>query len=54
MPRCPQCKSTDLWQDNFWEGCNKCTYLYNAEKALMNGTLPIVPISKSSDNSEDE
>lgn len=28
-PRCPKCGSTNLWDDNLWEGCNNCDYLSN-------------------------
>lgn len=24
---CPKCGSKDLWDDNFWEGCNKCKWV---------------------------
>lgn len=23
---CPRCKSSDIWDDNLWWGCNACGY----------------------------
>ena len=31
-PKCPKCGSTDLWDDNQWEGCNKCSYTFGPGK----------------------
>lgn len=25
-PKCPKCGSSNLWDDNIYEGCNNCDY----------------------------
>ncbi len=38
-PRCPSCGSTDhLWDDNAWEGCNRCGYRGNFGGIVHNGS----------------
>lgn len=40
--KCPKCGSNDLWQDNFWEGCNSCDYAHNCESNFeRRGFTPI-------------
>lgn len=26
---CPECGSTDLWDDEKWFGCNKCKWIHS-------------------------
>jgi len=36
-PCCPTCKSsTGLWDDNLWEGCNRCGYLFSVDRGYVN------------------
>lgn len=43
---CPKCGSTDLWEDNFWSGCNKCKWMKSFEsdiKLSLNITVHVIP-----------
>lgn len=31
---CPRCGSNDLWEDNFWSGCNKCSWMESCENNI--------------------
>ncbi len=34
-PKCPSCGvgyGDGLWDDNLWEGCNRCGYLFNVDE----------------------
>lgn len=31
---CPDCGCSDLWEDNFWSGCNQCSWMSNCENSV--------------------
>ena len=32
---CPKCGSSDTWDDNFWWGCNRCSFMQNFENSVI-------------------
>ena len=47
--RCPKCGSTEVWEDNFWSGCDKCNWKASCEQHIV-----IVPCDNYTPPADDD